>query len=138
MENNTEYIQKTTQKVLFERDGKILMMKDTKDHWELPGGRIDFAEDADTALMRELKEEMGLNPQQYSIGNIIGNFKIVREFPDKHYHFIVLVYEGKLNVENFVISDEHTECGWFTIPEILKLDMLSGYKEFFEKLSQTK
>ncbi|OQB06669.1 MAG: hypothetical protein BWY19_00017 [bacterium ADurb.Bin212] len=130
-----EKIRKTTQKVIFEHDGKILMMKDTKNHWELPGGTIDFAEDADVALMRELKEEMGLDPQQYNIENIIGNFKIVREFPDKHYHFLVLVYRGKLKVADFQISSEHTEFGWFTIPEILELDMVSGYKEFFANIT---
>lgn len=129
----TEKIQKTTQKVIFERDGKILMMKDTKNHWELPGGSIDFGEDADVALKRELKEEMGLEPEYYNIGQMIGNFKIVREFPDKHYHFLALVYRGELKVDDFKISDEHTEYGWFAISEILKLQMVEGYKDFFEK-----
>lgn len=132
-EQSVEKIQKTTQKVIFERDGKILMMKDTKNHWELPGGTIDYGEDADVSLRRELKEEMGLEPEHYNIGQMIGNFKIVREFPGKHYHFLALVYRGELKVDDFQISDEHTEYGWFAIPEILKLQMVEGYKDFFEK-----
>jgi 8-oxo-dGTP diphosphatase len=132
-EQSVEKIQKTTQKVIFERDGKILMMKDTKGNWELPGGTIDFSEEPEAALERELKEEMDLNPNQYQIGEMIGKFNIMHHFPDKHYHFLVLVYKGELKVENFKISDEHIERGWFAISEILKLQMVEGYKEFFER-----
>ena len=134
MKNYSEYIQKVTQKVLFERDRKILMMKDTNGNWELPGGTIDFGEEAETALARELKEEMGLNQDQYQVGEMVGKFNIMRHFPDKHYHFLALVYKGELKVENFKISNEHTECGWFSMNNVINLQMVEGYKEFFEKL----
>ncbi len=129
---SSEYIQKITQKVIFEREGKILMMKDTNGNWELPGGCIDFGEKPEIALERELNEEMGLTAGQYEIGEMIGKFNIIRHFPDKHYHFLALVYKGELKVDDFQVSEEHTECGWFNVPEILNLQMVEGYREFFE------
>lgn len=50
------------------RDGKILMVKDFTPGayadagglWELPGGGLDFGENCQEALAREIQEEMGL------------------------------------------------------------------------------
>lgn len=132
--NATPQIQRTTQKVMFEREGKILMMKDTKGQWELPGGTIDFGEEMEAALHREIEEEMGLKPDQYEIHEMRGNFNIISHVNGKHYHYLALVYRGELKADDFQLSSEHTESAWLTIPEILKLKMVEGYREFFEKI----
>lgn len=43
-------------------DGKVLAMKDSHaDYYYLPGGRVQFNETAEEALLRELKEELNID-----------------------------------------------------------------------------
>lgn len=41
-------------------DGKLLLVKEETEQWELPGGGIEHKEDINEALHREIKEETGL------------------------------------------------------------------------------
>ena len=43
------------------KDNKLLTIDDKGFYYYLPGGRIDIAENAKTALVREIKEELGLD-----------------------------------------------------------------------------
>ena len=54
-------------KGLYVRDGKVLLVHDyggsdidSSPKWELPGGGVDFGENFQDALKREVQEEMGL------------------------------------------------------------------------------
>jgi ADP-ribose pyrophosphatase YjhB (NUDIX family) len=51
-------IQKISTKAIFCRDDKILFVKDYKEKWELPGGRIEFGETPENALRRECIKEL--------------------------------------------------------------------------------
>jgi 8-oxo-dGTP diphosphatase len=43
--------------------GRILIVEPTyKDHWEIPGGIVEQGETPSDACLRELREELGLNP----------------------------------------------------------------------------
>ena len=51
---------------LIDRDGRVLMAQRPEDKpmaglWEFPGGKIEPGETPETALIRELKEELGIN-----------------------------------------------------------------------------
>jgi 8-oxo-dGTP diphosphatase len=44
-------------------DNKLLLVKhrkNNKEYWVFPGGRVEFAEKAEKAIIRELKEELNL------------------------------------------------------------------------------
>ncbi len=45
-------------------DGHVLLQGDSReDFWALPGGRVEFMEPAEVALVRELREELALSEQ---------------------------------------------------------------------------
>jgi len=46
--------------VILNRDKKILLIKGPKRGWELPGGRIENNEKIEDALIREVREETGV------------------------------------------------------------------------------
>jgi 8-oxo-dGTP pyrophosphatase MutT (NUDIX family) len=48
--------------LLRDETGRILMLEKTgKNHWDLPGGKIDQGEEMEDALRREIQEETGLS-----------------------------------------------------------------------------
>jgi len=55
------------QKAFILDGGKLLLVQkapgdpDNPGRWEVPGGRMDFGEDVDEHIMREVKEEVGLS-----------------------------------------------------------------------------
>ena len=54
---------------LVDRDGRVLLARRPpgKEHaglWEFPGGKVEQGETAEAALVRELREELGIEPCQ--------------------------------------------------------------------------
>src|SRR3990167_9298236 len=124
--------------VIKDPEGNVLLDKRTDPnipradgHWEFPGGDIEFGENAEDAVVREAKEETGLE------------VKIVRLLPkvfqnmwdmangDK-FHTILISYEckvigGKLNTENF--DSKIIELKFIKPEEITQYRLLPQTKE---------
>ena len=72
------------------RDRALLLVrhiKDAKTYWLLPGGGIEFGESGADALVRELKEETGLDVRPRDL--VFVNDSIP---PDKHRHVLNLYF----------------------------------------------
>lgn len=57
--------------VIYNREGRILLTQRAPDadhggQWEFPGGKLEAGESADDALVREVKEEVGLDVLEMS------------------------------------------------------------------------
>ena len=73
-------------------------------YWEFPGGKLEKNELAELALIREIKEEVGLDVQQYQF---LG--QINHEYPDRTVQLLIfhvtqfsgeaLCLEGQLNMK---------------------------------------
>ncbi|MBU1202750.1 NUDIX hydrolase [Patescibacteria group bacterium] len=127
----TKKTQKTTVKALFEKDKRILLVKDPKGVWEMPGGRIEHGETPEKALKRELKEELGWN--NVDIKNIVDSWTFSSEVDDTNYHFIILTYVCDFGEEEIKENDEYTEYRWVPVDEIDGLNMRDGYKKTIKK-----
>ena len=55
--------------------GKLLVMQDTESpYWYLPGGRVQLHEGAEDALLREMREELGIQPKSLKPLWLVQNF----------------------------------------------------------------
>lgn len=68
------------------RDGKLLITQRKLDShlgglWEFPGGKLEFDESFETALVRELDEELGIDVE---VGGLIE--EITHDYPEKSVH----------------------------------------------------
>lgn len=107
---------------------KVLMIKHKKLHAWLPvGGHIELNEDPDEALVREVKEESGLDiqlltskPSHLKNAKSLYNpdYLNVHQISDTHKH-IVLVYFAKSTTDKVTLAkEEHDDIRWFTLKEL--------------------
>ena len=88
--------------------------------WELPSGKVEFGEDADSALIREVLEETGLKAIKFV------PFKCTHyiiEKPEKKRHTIQIIYLTSVkNSAEIILSEEHDKYEWITLEEVDQLD----------------
>jgi 8-oxo-dGTP pyrophosphatase MutT (NUDIX family) len=105
------------------RDGKVVLLRNERDEWELPGGKLELSESPERCLAREISEELRLTIEPESILDswiytIVPGVDV-----------LVLTY-GCLesSPDQAMLSDEHKELRWFPLAEIDTLKMPEGYK----------
>ncbi|ANL79025.1 NUDIX hydrolase domain-containing protein [Rhizobium phaseoli] len=103
---------------LIENGAVLLARRSSKrrthpDRWSLPGGHVEDGEDAETAMRRELLEEIGVTPQHWLFA---GEF-VSESPPGASATFHVYRVEQWQDSPRLV-GDEHTALRWFTAAEI--------------------
>jgi 8-oxo-dGTP diphosphatase len=119
-------------KGLILHQGKVLIVQRANDDeigggtWELVGGKIEFGEDLETALVREIKEEVGLD---VTVDKILyaTTFKT-----DPTRQVVILTYLCRSNSRDVVLSKEHIDYRWST-KEQLRLLLTPEIISDFEK-----
>ncbi len=61
--------------LVFNREGNILLMLHPQRGWEFPGGQIENGEDIISGLIREVKEETGIN---IIVNKLVGVYQNVK------------------------------------------------------------
>jgi 8-oxo-dGTP pyrophosphatase MutT (NUDIX family) len=105
------------------RDGKVVLLRNERDEWELPGGKLELSESPEGCLTREIEEELGLAIEPESPLNSW----VYTIAPGVH---VLIVTYGcvESSLDEAVLSDEHKELRWFPLAEIDTLNMPEGYK----------
>jgi 8-oxo-dGTP diphosphatase len=95
--------------------------QEVQGRWDVPGGRINPGSFLMENLAREVAEETGLN--MTSEPNLVAAQDILK-LPKRH--IVRLTYVG--TTEGMpVLSEEHTEYGWFSLEEIRTFENLDKY-----------
>jgi len=113
-DNKQKTIELITRAVIVHNDKILLCREKNKDNFFLPGGHIEFGEDAVTALKREIKEET-------DAGMVKANFIGVSENRfwqgGAEKHEINIVFEAQLTSPDSQDMEDHIECRWLTLAE---------------------
>jgi 8-oxo-dGTP diphosphatase len=94
--------------------------------WCLPGGHIEVNETAMHAIIREVKEETGLNFDAH----FFGSFDEI--LPGQSEHAVVSVYKGEATGEMKLQPDEVTEIRWFTLSEALSMPLAFTHHQILD------
>ncbi|MEM9719482.1 MAG: NUDIX domain-containing protein [Bacteroidota bacterium] len=110
---------------------KVVLLKNVRDEWELPGGKLDKGESPETCVVREIDEELDLvvrAPQ------IIDSW--VYRIQDRVDVVIItyLCHHSYHNPKAIHISHEHKEVRLFSKGEVPNLNMPKGYKSSIERV----
>lgn len=75
---------------VIEEDGYILIHKSMEEKfWSLPGGRVEFGEETDSAVIRELKEELNLEGK---VKRLLWFAEDFYSYKEEEYHEICTYY----------------------------------------------
>jgi len=103
--------------------GRVLLLRNERAEWELPGGKLELGEAPQDCLAREMAEEAGW---QVTVGPILDCWQ---------YHIgdgqdVLIVTYGCHVASDLppVVSSEHSQAALFSPVEIPQLTMPDGYK----------
>jgi len=106
----------------------LLFLRDDIPHipfpniWDLPGGHVEPDETPEECIVREMKEEMGLDIKDYQLFSVI-------EFDDR----IEYTFWQKANLDLDKIELTEGQClKWFTENEAKSTELASGFNQIVE------
>lgn len=100
-------------RAFIQRDGAILVAhKKDANNTFLPGGHVEFGEASDSALSRELVEEMGINA---SVGEFVGLLEYKFYEGGKPVHEINIVFEVSIDEDKVRSKESGLEFKWIPI-----------------------
>jgi len=103
-------------------DGKALLLKNERNEWDLPGGRIELGETPENCLIREFQEEASVNVK---IEGIIDSY-LFEVIPGKH--VFIVSYGCELRGDfSPKVSHEHQEIGLHLINDVQNINIPVGY-----------
>lgn len=132
--------------IIYNKDKSRILMHKSKDnqYWVLPGGRVEFYEQAETAIKRELFEELGIKTEKVKMLWVVENFF---EKEEHKVHEISLYYSVDLpqesNLEDndnfYGIEDKkNIYFAWKTLTEISEINIYPKFlRNSLENISLT-
>ena len=121
------------------REGEILLEKRKnepgKGKWSVPGGLVELGESVEQTVMREVKEETGLEVEKPEHIDVVDN--IIRDESGRvKYHFVIVDYLVKLKSGTLKAASDAEELRWVTFDEVEKYDLTKTFREFFQRNRQ--
>jgi 8-oxo-dGTP pyrophosphatase MutT (NUDIX family) len=115
--------------IIVNNDNQILLLKRNPNieqwqpgKWALVGGSVEEGETPEEACKREIKEEIGLNINQFK-----EKFNIQRNPDSIEYIFILKYDDDPLDIR---LNFEHIKYGWFSPEEIRFLDYVPNLIDY--------
>jgi len=106
---------------VIEYNNKWLFIKrergDYQKKWALVGGKMNFDETIKESILREIKEETGLEAEWVGIKSILNEKLKEKDSGETSQHFIIVLCLTKANSDE-VLKTEEGELRWFTKQEI--------------------
>jgi 8-oxo-dGTP diphosphatase len=120
-------------------DGKILLEKRKnepgKGKWSIPGGLVELGETVEQTVIREVKEETGLEVEKPEHIDVVDN--VVRDDNGEiKYHFVIIDYFVKLKGGTMKAMSDAEELRWVTFDEVEKYDLTKTFRDFFQRNRQ--
>jgi ADP-ribose pyrophosphatase YjhB (NUDIX family) len=113
--------------VIFDGERVLLQRRDDNGRWGLPGGGVDPGESVHAAIVREVREETGLEVEPLRLIGVYSdpaNHQVIT-YPDGNViHYVSTVFECTVRGGTLACGAESLELGYFP-PDALPDDTLA-------------
>ncbi|MDQ2876153.1 MAG: NUDIX domain-containing protein [Actinomycetota bacterium] len=110
------------------QQGRVLLLRNEREEWELPGGRLELGETPQQCVAREIAEETGW---AVTPGPVLDAW--MYHITQAGRHVFIVTYGCQLVPGHEsavpVVSHEHSRAALFTAAEVPGLVMPQGYKD---------
>jgi len=127
-----------TKAVIYNNENKFLVLKKSDkedinpDTFDIPGGRMSFGEKLEETLVREVKEETGLDVRPEKVFE-------AWTFTKEDFQLVGINYLCQLLGGELKLSEEHNDSVWLSYDEVVKNSDLPGWLvETIKKANLTK
>jgi ADP-ribose pyrophosphatase YjhB (NUDIX family) len=115
-------------------DGKIVLIKrgnePSKGKWTVPGGLVELAESPEAAVVREGKEETGLEVENPDLIDVVSNVDLDEQGKVK-YHYVIIDYLVHVTTGEAKAASDAVELRWVPFGEVEELDLTASFRSFF-------
>ena len=102
--------------------GRLLVLRNNRGEWELPGGQLDDGETPEEALQREILEETGI---EVTVRRLVDAW-VFQVTPKEK--VLILQYSCRMSGKGGVkISHEHIESAWLPLASVDREPLPRGY-----------
>ena len=113
---------------LVDRDGRILISKRSENkfmpgYWEFPGGKLEEGETPGQCLIREIKEEINIDLENFCFSPLTFSLNEYNEF-----NILLLLYICR-EWEGVIIAKESQELKWSFSKDLYDCNLLPADKE---------
>lgn len=113
--------------------GALLLVKRDREpargEWSLPGGRVEMGESLREGLVREVREETGVD---IDVDGLIGVAERVVRNDDGHiaFHYVILDYVCTARSTALKPGDDAADARWVPVADLAEMTLTSGLLEF--------
>jgi 8-oxo-dGTP diphosphatase len=117
-------------------EGKILLEKRKnapgKGKWSIPGGLVELGESTEQAVIREVKEETGLEVEEPRLIDVVNNVSLDEKGRIK-YHYVIVDYTAKVKRGVPKAASDADELKWVPFSEVEEYDLTESFRDFFQR-----
>jgi len=111
-----------------------------KGKWSVPGGLVDLGETVEEAVIREVKEETGLEVCDPRLIDVV-SYVSLDERGAVMYHYVIIDYLVTSRGSNPKAASDAEDLRWVPLHEVEEYDLTESFRSFFqqnrEKLGNT-
>ena len=112
---------------MVKKENKYLLQNRIKEDWKgytFPGGHVEPGESVVESVIREMKEETGLNIIN---PHLVG----IKQFPIEEGRYIVFLFSCD-DFSGKIMSSKEGKVGWYTKEEMEKLNLVDDFMELLK------
>jgi ADP-ribose pyrophosphatase YjhB (NUDIX family) len=116
------------------KEGKIALIKrgnePSRGKWTIPGGLVELGESLEQAVVRETKEETGLDVDNPRLIDVVSNVDLDDKGKVK-YHYVIVDYLVHVKAGKAEALSDAVELHWVPFDEVETYDLTASFRLFF-------